>query len=200
MQSENRNEDVPLAPFTEGSRPASLAASEKTLAEGPPQFQRKTILGRSYAALLLFTFYASLSIYSWVTICILTFRPFGARSYNDFRLQDKHKWFHVGEIRPIHVRSQRLLKSAQIIGSIVEVLTLPIASSICARAAVVYSQKQRGGFSVRKATALADRDWIRPGAWLRGRKYWSRFLGIAVGICFLGMRESPCLLTRGCRS
>ncbi|KAF2417530.1 hypothetical protein EJ08DRAFT_739364 [Tothia fuscella] len=166
--------------FTSFDRHVSLPLSEKTLPVEQPQ---TTALESSSLAPIVFLFYASLTIYSWLTFCVLNFRPFEVH-YWSYDRNEHDKLF--GYWPEGYERSQRMYRAAVIINSLVAVLGIPLTSTICARAAAKYAQRQRKSFTIRQSMALANRDWANLLRWRalvygnNRRSYGNRFLWSAV--------------------
>jgi hypothetical protein len=189
MTSEGSREEFALRELTGPSaRPLSLAQSEKTLTVGQTE---TTKLKRSYFALVLFLCYAILALFSWTAICVLSVRPFGASLYGHNGFDSSFTYDTA--LQNIYVKSQRIYKVAGVINSILAVITIPLASTICARAAVIYSQHRRHPFTIRQTAALADRDWVNPIAWFKlldgkgNRSYGSILLWFAILLHIIGM-------------
>lgn len=138
-------------------RPRSLARSEKTLPVGPA---RTAKLKCSYFALLIYFVYTILVLFSVITPCILSTRPFGAKSYGYNFEKGEYGIYFTSKLNMALVRSERIYKAAMVIETINAVLAIPVASAICARAAAVYSQQQKHSLTVRQAMELSNRDWL----------------------------------------
>jgi hypothetical protein len=68
----------PLEPSSPSEHRNSFTQSDKTLPVGLAPTAK---LHCSYFALRLFILHAVLTLYSWITICVLTAKPVGAQSY-----------------------------------------------------------------------------------------------------------------------
>lgn len=80
-------------------------------------------------------------MFSWTIIVVLSIHLIGVHSYG------VDKFYY---------------RAAKVINTGVGALTIPLASAVCARAAVTYGQQRRHGFTVRQAAALADQGWTSP--------------------------------------
>jgi hypothetical protein len=147
-----------------------------------------------------------------MTTCVLSHRPVTYSSY-DTSFSTLHGWDcgihntrgyanrHCGgdtKDTPITATqidaNKKWMLAVNGISFITAVLTVPLSSSICAQAAVVYMQQRRKrGFTLRKSLALADRGWWDPYVlsrlFLRRgiEKYGSLFLVLCAVVCGLGI-------------
>jgi hypothetical protein len=126
-------------------------------------------LRRSVYPVLLTLLYGSAAVYAWVIICILNHRPIGGVSYGQaevtavlnnpppnalsITVPEYLDWFFA--------RSEKYLRAARIVQSLVSVATIPLTSAVCSQAAVVYIQRTRGANrpTLRQSMALADKGW-----------------------------------------
>lgn len=93
----------------------------------------------------------------------------------------------------VFAKSERYLRAAKIIQSLVSILTVPLTSAVCSQAAVVYIQRKRGNNrpTLRQSMALADRGWtdiklmqkLVLGEW---KKYMTSLLLFALFLHLLG--------------
>lgn len=97
-------------------------------------------------------------------------------------------------IHGLYVKSEHIFRAAKIIQAVVSVLTIPLTSAVCSKAAVIFVQqrRQRLGFSMRQLMALADKGWTDPEVISRlifagWKKYGSSFLLLAILLNLLGM-------------
>jgi hypothetical protein len=170
-------------------RPHSPARSEKTLPVGPGGTRK---LKRSCLPLFLFFFYAALVLFSVTTICILSSRPIGATSYGYRFDKGEDDFYFTRRLKVALIRSERFNKAATVIETINTVLAIPVASTICAQAAVVYSQHNRHSLTLGQAIELSDRNWIgsaKYASFVSGagrRRYGSSFLYLAIAVHLIG--------------
>ncbi|CAL5871866.1 uncharacterized protein PFLUO_LOCUS6120 [Penicillium psychrofluorescens] len=123
--------------------------------------EHSTTLRRSVLALFLTVIYAALALYSWVILVRLSFRPIHNRSWQPYTIDTEYSPCY--DLQPMsYAVDARFYRSAQIIQSIVSVLTLPMIAAVCASAAVVFVQNQKDGMSMsmRHVMALADNRWM----------------------------------------
>jgi hypothetical protein len=174
-------------------RPHSPAMSEKTLPVGPGGTGK---LKRSCLPLFIFFFYAALVLFSATTICILSSRPIGAKSYGYRFDKGEDDFYFTRGLKKALIRSDRFYKAATVIESINAVLAIPVASAIFARAAVVYSQHKRHSLTLGQAMELSNRHWIGSAKYTSfvsaagRRRYGSSFLYYAVAVHLLGKFNS----------
>lgn len=161
------------------------------------------IHGSGYVIWLVL-FYSGLVLSSWTIICTITYHPIKGKHYNawapDF---DDDSWGsskNATELQAMYRRNERWYKAAQVIQSVVAVLTIPLTSAVCSSAAVVYLQcrtkAQPPTFKLRHMIVLADKGWTNietyyrliTGQWSR---YSSTFLLWAVILHVLGAIISP---------
>ncbi|GFF51378.1 lipase 5 [Aspergillus udagawae] len=124
-------------------------------------------LQRSVYILFLTLLYGAAALYAWIIICILTYRPIGANSYGPSELDRILSGSHLGTttvpeyLGALFAKSERYLKAARTVQSLVSVLTIPLTSAVCSQAAVAYIQRKRGAQrpTLRQSMALADKGW-----------------------------------------
>lgn len=80
------------------------------------------------------------------------------------------------------------------------VLTIPLTSAVCSKAAVIYVQRRgQRMLSLRQTMTLADKGWTEPEIFLKlmtgsYKRYGSWFLLLAIAVHILGPRLEPQLL------
>ncbi|KAL3475121.1 hypothetical protein BJX99DRAFT_165543 [Aspergillus californicus] len=147
---------------------------------------------RTYV-LYLVTLYSGLAISAWTIQCVLVSRPITAPSYN-FRPQTG-----LSTMADCFRRSDQWYQAARAITAIVNLFTIPLASTVCSLAAVNYIQfgKGRATLTLRQTLALADKGWTNPSTLFRlgnpglAKKYSSSFLWLAVLVHILGVLIAP---------
>ncbi|KAL2028304.1 hypothetical protein VTO58DRAFT_110992 [Aureobasidium pullulans] len=115
--------------------------------------------------ILLVLLYDTLAIFAWVIPCILTKRPVTTTNgYNvNFDGPRTYRWLTHSVVRSVYTKNEDCLQAAQVIRSIAAVLTIPLTSAVCSRAAVAFVQQYtRSDLTLRKTLALADRGWTDP--------------------------------------
>ena len=164
-----------------------------------------TELRRSTSVLWLWIFYASLTVFAWVTTCVLAFRPITTSFYGaDIGNLDYGLW-QPATIQNMYIQNENWYRVSRVLWSIMNTLTLPLTSAICASAAVVYCQRSSesaSNLSLRKTVVLADARWLDPNLYWRliGPRGWqrsgSRFLLIGIFLNIVGgiigpLQEAP---------
>ena len=156
-----------------------------------------TKLHRSAYIIILVLFYTGLAISAWVITVILSFRPITAKHYGVWiynREDDGYGWGSAEHIPSLFAKNEQWYRAARVIQSIVGVLTIPLTSAACSRAAVIYSQQSRK-LNLRQLIALADKGWTDPATWLRTlfapQRYGSFCLFGSMAIILLGSVISP---------
>ncbi|KAK2599100.1 hypothetical protein QQS21_005441 [Conoideocrella luteorostrata] len=152
--------------------------------------QPKRRLLRPTFILFLVIPYSALTIISWVIICrhSVLFVPQNP-------LEVDRVYVHGG-----FKRAAAYIRAARVMQSVTSVLTIPLTSAVCTRAAVIYMQRRNemagNGPSLRQTMVLADKGWSDPvilwklvsGHW---PQYGSRFLLMAIFANVLGASISP---------
>ena len=138
-------------------------------------------------ALWLILSYAFIAILSWTITCVLCYQPIGVPTYFD----------QSGNYSRSHYETTDNWRKAASVGqSILGVISIPVTSAICAKAAAVYCQRtsnaQAPSLSLRQMLALADKGWsdsatlldlIRPSTSSRTR---SPLLILSAGLVAIG--------------
>ena len=142
--------------------------------------------------LFLVSLYSCLSIIAWTIICVQTKRPITTHTYNyDSNATDYHN------VLANRMKSNaEWFRAAKILLAITNTLIIPLTSTVCASAAVIYVQNfgRRRHFSMQHTATLADKGWSSPQVWLAllSIKGWksqgSYFLVFAIGFHALGKR------------
>ncbi|KAM0722938.1 hypothetical protein Q7P37_001136 [Cladosporium fusiforme] len=200
----NGREDMERTPKGPTYPGESELGSEETDCEKdsmrPPPASTK--LGFSGYILVLALFYTALTLFAWVILCILTYRPLvgglkhygvtfdGAGDYGQYiNMNNSHA--------EIFNQSGRYFRAAEVIRSVVTILTIPLTSAVCSKAAVVYSQQRRGrALSLRQTMALADRGWTDPHVFLKllsggWKQHASKLLFLAIFLNIFGAVIAP---------
>ena len=154
------------------------------------------LLHRSSYALLLASLYAALAIFTWASTCILSFRPLSTNSYG-FNVNSYSKLTYL-QIHRLYVTNDRVYEAIRIFQGIVDILTIPVTSAVCAKAAVIFTQHStaKSALTLRQTMVLADNSWTDPEVvsklFLKGSKrYLSSFLVFAILLHVLGGILSP---------
>jgi hypothetical protein len=144
--------------------------------------------------LFLVLIYATIAILGWVVTCLLTSRPMTAPRYgvsifnND---NDLYGWSST-YLQNRMAMNQKWFVAVRVLRAVAAVFTLPVASAVCASAAVVFVQRTgyQSRLSMRKVSLLADRAWADPSAYgmivVSWKRYGSVFLLLAIVLNVLG--------------
>ena len=138
-------------------------------------------------ALWLIVLYAFIAILSWTITCVLCYQPIGVPSYFD----------QSGNYSKSHYETTDNWRKAASVGlSILGVISIPVTSAICAKAAAVYCQRRSDANvptqSLRQMLALADKGWsdsstlldvVRPST---SRRTSSPLLILSAGLVAIG--------------
>ena len=177
---------------------------QKQYTEDSQRFLQKNYWGLAY-----FTIQSTLLLVAWGVTCLIAKRPAPYMKYDTFLEPATRECSTLSEGSttnygcegplPLISASQldaydRLRYAIRVLGAVSAVLTVPLSSAICARAAVVYTQRRRDiKFRLRETLALADRGWWDPYILTQlflpngiGR-YGSLFLLFCTAVCTLGM-------------
>ena len=156
-------------------------------------------LRRSGHVLYLVLLYSTLAVFSWVVLCILTKRPITATRHYGVNFDEPHAygWTGANVIHSFYTKNEKWLRAAQVLQSIVAVLTIPLTSAVCSKAAVAYCQRRsHRKLSLRQTMVLADRGWTDPIIYLRMlaggfKKYGTTFLLGAALLNIIGGIVAP---------
>lgn len=108
---------------------------------------RVTNLDRSVWMVIATLGYIILTLYAWVITSILTYRPIGPCHYGVSVVNsdnDGWGWGSASYIHSLYEKSESYYRSARVVQSIVAVLTIPLTSAVCGRAAVAFLQRNNG--------------------------------------------------------
>lgn len=160
----------------------SDAAMEKELPKMPDSNTRH------YWVIVLFLFYAALSIVSWTLTCIISSRPLNFPSYYD----------QAGNFTPEQYQiNDRWREATVVLRTLSATIALPITTAIASQAAVVYTQRKKG-LSLRQMLAIADRGWTDIGVLLAcinpamARLIWTPFLLFVLSLTLIGVTVYLC--------
>ncbi len=133
--------------------------------------------------LVVFIFYATLAIFTWVVLCIVSNRLIGTKQ--DYMEQKSYR----SDLDVVLTRHKNAIRVAQILQAVVALLTIPITSAICSMALAAYIQtgSPRTKLNLRQTMALADQGWISPRIWTKYSKVGSLPLYVAFGLTLVGM-------------
>ena len=164
----------------------------------PSKFQSSTKLHRSPFVLILVFCYAVFAIFAWVVTCILSLRPLSGPKHYSAR-NDVEYTYDSGrnELPAAYAKTERWYRAARVIQAIVGVLSIPLTSTVCSRAAVIFVQRHRGSvrLTLRQLMVLADKGWVNPSIYGRvltsWKRYGSSFLLISILLIVFGGLISP---------
>ena len=170
----------------DGSTVPILAQRAKISRPAPAKLFRQSYL------LFLVSLYSCLSISAWTIICVQTKRPITTHTYSYVPNADDLSGTLANRMK----RNAEWFRAAKILLSITNTLIIPLTSTVCASAAVIYVQNfgRRRHFSMQHTATLADKGWSSPQVWLAllSSKGWksqsSYFLVFAMGFHALGKR------------
>ena len=164
----------------------------------PAKLSRQTYL------LFPVSLYSCLSIIAWTIICIQTKRPITTHTYSYDSNADDHDGVLANQMKS----NAEWFRAARILLTITNTLIIPLTSTVCASAAVIYVQNigRRRCFSMQHTATLADKGWSSPQVWLTllSVKGWksqgSYFLVFAMGLHALDKRmdHNPCSVYSNC--
>ncbi|KAI0466919.1 hypothetical protein F4859DRAFT_495718 [Xylaria cf. heliscus] len=139
----------------------------------------------------------ALALYAWVLTSILTYRPIVGHHYGVPIIKSESDGSGSAgstRVHNLYETSQSYYRSARVVQSIVSVLTIPLTSAICGRAAVAFLQRN-SGITIRQMIVLADKGWVEPGIFSKlpfsWKRYGSWFLLYALLLSLLGSVISP---------
>ena len=142
-----------------------ISSSSSTQSKPEPDFERHSARLHSSVYIVIITLgYICLATFAWVVTCILTYKPIGARHYGFVALDSDNN--NYGDLTPaqyhsLYESSEQYYRVARVVQSIVAVLTIPLTSAVCARAAIAFLQYGRlsRGMTMRQMMVLADKSW-----------------------------------------
>lgn len=142
---------------------------------------------------MMFFAYAAISITAWIILCHIGRGPVRTSDDNLGWQHRRLKWAYEPEM------GRRSYRAATVLSTIAAVMTIPTAATVCAYAAVPFSQYQMKGknLSLRQVLTLADRGWMSPHMVIKAllpvdkHTHGSPFLWYAAAIIFIGEIPSP---------
>jgi hypothetical protein len=177
----------------EETRQANVAAPKTAETTHEPRFLSRAssmtvrepvvrTLHTSFWPLMVYIFYGTIALFTWITLCFATTRPIGSKQ--DFM----HQTGWNLDLDSVLAKHERALRAAQILQSVVALLTIPITSAICSMALAAYIQagSSRTKLNLRQTMALVDQGWISPRIWAICSKVGSLPLYLAFGLTLVG--------------
>ena len=191
--------DLNVAPSPPSRSPAREPAKDFAQFPQGSQLPPSSPLHRSFSVLPIVLIYATISILGWVVTCILTFRPLHTKRYGlDFSNENFNNYYYgKTTISNVILSSEKWVPTVRVLRAIAAVFTLPVASAVCASAAVVFVQRNAGKsrLNIRHVMVLADRAWADPASWgpafLSWKRYGSAFLILTILFNILGIVIYP---------
>ena len=142
----------------ESSDNDSVPANDKSLPLAIPT----TILRRSFYSVVLVSIYSTFSILGWTSIAIMSFRPLTTRAYQPTPgYYKEYITSNIDDQRQKYLMNDRLYRNLGILQSILAVITIPVTSAVCTKAAVIFMQRTNHPrrLTMRQMMALADKGW-----------------------------------------
>lgn len=147
---------------------ASLHVGENVSPRTPVKLFRQTYL------LALVILYSCVSVTAWTIICVQNRKPI---NYPTYDLVYNAYW-SVRFARRMRENAD-WLRVMRIVLSITNTLVIPLTSTVCASAAIIYVRHFgcRSTLSMQHVSVLADRGWTSPWMWraLLSNSGWSSF-------------------------
>lgn len=110
----------------------------------------------------------------------------------NFDVPHAYGWTGASVVHSFYTKNEEWLQAAQLIHSVVAVLTLPLVSAVCSKAVVTFVQQQgQQDLTLRHTIVLADRGWSDPDIYVklmtgRYKKYGSKLLIFAIMLNIIG--------------
>jgi hypothetical protein len=153
-----------------------------------------TKLLRSSYVIVLASLYSIIAVLAWILICILSRKPIGLPSYIITAGLPSYGWNFASTAR-LYTNSEHWYTGARVLNSVANTLAIPVISTVCAKAAVPYLQKNKIHFQItmRQMMILADRGRNSPHVYMKlltpsgWRKYGTTFLGSCLFLTLIGM-------------
>lgn len=135
----------------------------------------KCVLRRPSYVMVLFIAYVLCALVAWILVVVMSFKPLTGEIYK----LDSHAPGHRGYRPPFpladlldyedYITNEHLFTLARFLQSAVSVVTVPLASTVCAQAAVVWMQRASSldQLSLRKTMSLSDKDWTTLSIYLK---------------------------------
>ncbi|KAK2763568.1 hypothetical protein CKAH01_15960 [Colletotrichum kahawae] len=151
---------------------------------------------RSLIPAYLVAGYATLSIFAWVTTCVMTYRSLWPLKFTKQYVMDYQSESYGGNIiliRETVEKNRDWYQRIRVLQSVIAVLTLPLTTSVMSAAAVIYVQRSSHDLSLRQLIALADKSWTDVIAIMTvpGGRHKTPFLIVAIAVYILGGLLSP---------
>ena len=153
--------------------------------------RRSRRLQRHWNALGLAISFSIITLVTWTVACVLCFKPINFATYHDHT--EKYDKYHY----EVNDWARKVTKTLL---SLLAAMSIPVSSSVCAKATAVYCQKhsseQKKILTMRQTLALADKGWsdlkiLAKSIWPSGGPRTGSFLLFISGfLCGLGRTPS----------
>lgn len=191
-----QNEYGPARGVTRSHAASQPAPNDKLSKESGSQGSSTTLRRSSYILFLVFG-YTFLALFAWTVTCILVFRPITAKSYSSYG-PFVGQGSLASKTHAVFLKNENWYSAARVVQAIVNTLTLPLTSTVCAAGAVVFAQqrgKEKKNLSLRQLMVLANAGWagvptywhLTPGVHKKGwKRYGSPFLSFSILLTLMG--------------
>lgn len=159
-----RNSDEIGALYQDNTEQTFLQdGSQRTITPvNKPPFDTKKLgksvtLHRSYYILVLAVLYSAFATPPWILICFMSKRPLTVASYNATGIASG------GGRTNAFRENEEYYRTARVLRAVVNALAIPMATAVCASAALIYTQRRnskQGTLTMRQVMVLADKGWI----------------------------------------
>ena len=137
-----------------------LELEPKNLSTSPP----KKLFRQSYLLFLVSLYICCLYIFAWVILCVQVQKPITTRTYG---YRPDYTNFKGALSNRMHSNSH-WFRAVKVILAVTNALIIPLTSTVCAGAAVIYVQTVGlcNNFNMRQTITLADKGWTSLPVWL----------------------------------
>lgn len=103
--------------------------------------EHSTTLHRSCFTLLLVLFYVLITAFTWIAICVLSYKPLGAPSGYGVIIKNGYGYEHSQKYHDAMARNETWYRVAQVLQLVVGILDILVTSAAWASGAIVYTQR-----------------------------------------------------------
>ena len=156
----------------ENVRPDGPVPRSPLRAKWDTKLESTSKLYRRPYILILVLLYCCIILPGWVILCTLKNRPITAQSYSENFNSTLIGVFAAEATYDLdphrYKKNERWYRAARVLIAIANNLIIPLTSTVCASAAVIYVQHmgRRSQLSMTHTTTLADRGWTSPLVYL----------------------------------
>lgn len=156
--NQNGKQNVGTSQHSVNSTLPKSAQGNAISKKAPAKLFRQTYM------LVLVSLYSCLAIFAWTIICVQNKRPITTHTYEYVDNGDDYHGVLADQMK----RNSEWLSAVKVLLSVTNTLVLPLTSTVCASAAVIYVQNfgRRRRFSMQHTSTLADDGWTSPHVWL----------------------------------